>query len=290
MKKYLAILLISILLFSCNKEKGTKIFQVFEQKENVVDTTFLRSVNLENINLCYTTLTDLKNSGYAFVPTTRNQSDSLIMEYKRQGENFYLDNDEQILVGTYSDSELISSVWLLEGFNGSFLGKSINLSTYTVKQMLSDFPSFKWSVTGASNHWYYTNNDTTVFYIEIDRSIEQFPLDEEHYLNNSIAGVKMELSCWNIYGPNFGKKDTVSIKPIYAPLNDPHTNYYLEQRKPGIKTTIKEITTTGKKTITQQKRIGKWKNFNPDHSLESIEYYNNGELIRTEKTTPQQML
>ncbi len=286
MRNYSVIFIVYIIV-SCNKEKETKEFQVFEQKLNMIDTSFLRSVNLENINLCYNTVTDLKNCGYSLTSTNLDQSDSLIKEYRKQGEIFLVDSDKRILVGMYSDSELLSSVWLLDGFKGELLGKSIDLKTYTVKQMLADFPNFEWSVTGVSEHWFYTNKDTTVFYIQLDQSTERFPFDEEHYLHSPIVGVKMELSCWKIYGPEYGKKDTVSIKPIYAPLNDQHTNYYLEHRKPGFETTIVEITSTGKKSITEQKRIGEWKNFNPDHTLKSIEYYNNGELIKTEKATPQ---
>lgn len=72
-------------------------------------------------------------------------------------------------------------------------------------------------------------------------------------------------------------------KPLYAPFNDTHLNYYLLKRKPGIGTTIKEITSTGKKTNMEEIRIGKWVIYNPDHTIKSIEYYNDGNVVSADK-------
>jgi hypothetical protein len=119
---------------------------------------------------------------------------------------------------------------LTEEFKGDFLGKGVDLNTYTVREMLTDFPNFIWSISGASNYWRYTNIDTTVFYIKADDSIPRFQLAEKHYLDKKIDGVKSWLSCWDIYGPNYGSKDTIYIKPLYAPLDNVHANYYLERR------------------------------------------------------------
>jgi hypothetical protein len=90
------------------------------------------------------------------------------------------------------------------------------------------------------------------------------------------------MSPWKIYGPKYGKLDTIYIKPLYSPLLETHSNYYLHRRKKGIKTTFREITTFGKKSNYEQVKIGKWLVYNSNHKLESIEHYNNGKMTKIE--------
>ncbi len=259
----------------------------FNQKQRQVDTSFLKNVRIDSIKVGFTTITDLKKTDYSFKEINDKSKNSLIAEYSKEGERFYTDSTKQILVGTYENSEIISAVWLLDNYKGNLLGKEINLSNYTVGKMIEDFPDFKWSTTGVADFWFYKNNinsDTTVFFVKLDSTIERFPFAIDSYINKPISGVKIEMSAWKIYGPEYGLLDTVLIKPLYSPLDNNHTNYYLYRRKPGLKTTLTEITSTGKKTIYEKIKIGEWLIFNPDHTLKSIEYYRNGKLEKIENT------
>lgn len=283
MKQIILPLLIFTVFFSCSSKKTeVQEGEHFRQRTQVVTDSIFTKVRIDSLTLCYSTLTDLKTLGFTFKSSNMDNEDSLVKEFKRHGEEFFIDTTNNLLVGTFSDSEIINSVWLLPNYKGSIIGTEISLEDYTVRQMLQDFPEFEWSTTGASKFWHYTNGDTTVFYIKVDPSIDKFPLNEEHYLDSRIEAVKSELSCWKLYGPQFAKSDTVLIKPLYAPISDTHMNYYLFQRDGGLHTTIKEITSAGKKSNFNQVRIGKWMNFKPDHSLESVEHYNNGKLVSNE--------
>ena len=286
MRNTLIFILITFTL-SCCKRTIVENSETFKQKQRLVDTSFLKNVRIDSIKLGFTTITDLQKSDYKFNEINEKAKNNVIVEYSREGERFYIDSTKQILVGTYEVSEIISAVWLLDNYKGNLLGKEVDLSNYTVGKMIEDFPDFKWSTTGVADFWFYKNNinnDTTVFFVELDTTIERFPFAVASYINKPISGVKVEMSAWKIYGPEYGLLDTVLIKPLYAPLDNNHTNYYLYRRKPGLKTTLTEITSTGKKTIYEQIKIGKWLVFNPDHTLKSIEYYTNGKLEKIENT------
>ena len=151
----------------------------FNQKQRQVDTSFLINVRIDSIKIGFTTITDLQKADYYFEEINIKKMNNLIAEYLREGERFYTDSAKQILIGTYEDTEIISALWLLENYKGTLLGKEINLSNYTVSKMIDDFPSFKWSTTGVANFWFYKNNinyDTIVFFVELDSTIDRFPL------------------------------------------------------------------------------------------------------------------
>lgn len=282
LKSFIHFTIILLIFTSCQTEKNESSFN-FLQKPVVIDTSFIKNVKVDSIIVGYSTLTDLNNKEYNLIVTEEYQKDDIINQYKREGQNFYIDSVKHILVGTYENSEIISAVWLLNKYKGKLLGRNIDLTNYKVKNMIADFPRFEWSTTGSAKQWFYTNNsnhDTIVFYINLDTLIKRFPLNVNYYLDLKIARLKIEMSAWNIYGPKYGKLDTVNIKPLYSPLYETHSNYYLYRRKPGLKTTLREISSVGKKSISEQIKIGKWLNYYPDHSIKSIEYYNNGKIIR----------
>jgi hypothetical protein len=286
MKNTFLIILIAFSLFCC-KRTIVENSLTFNQKQRQVETSFLKNVRIDSIKVGFTTITDLQKTDYSFKEINDKSKNSLIAEYSSEGERFYTDSTKQIHVGTYENSVIISAVWLLDNYKGNLLGKEIDLSNYTVGKMIKDFPDFKWSTTGVADFWFYKNNinnDTTVFFVKLDSTIERFPFAIDSYINKPISGVKIEMSAWKIYGPEYGLLDTVLIKPLYSPLDNNHTNYYLYRRKPGLKTTLTEMSSTGKKTIYEKIKIGEWLIFNPDHTLKSIEYYRNGKLEKIVNT------
>lgn len=276
-------LVLAISISACS----TKTDQVaqsaeFRQKEMKTDSSFTK-FKVDNITACFITLTDLRASDIDFQRVKKDELDSLFTDYSHHSDNYFVNNGKGLLIGTYDDTELLNTFWLTETFKGNLTDKFINVQKYTVSQMTRDFPEprFRWSISGESPYWIYTN-DTINFFITVDKSIQQFPLDEKHYANHKMAGIQLELSCWKIYGPEYGMGDTVLIKPLYAPLNDTHTNYFLLKREPGISTTIKEILSAGKKTTMVEKKVGLWIEYTPDHKVLTKGWYDNGKLIKQE--------
>lgn len=217
--------------------------------------------------------------GYTPVLTPKEQIDSLIAAENWQDGEYYYDKANKLLFCTYNYTELLSSVYLKDNFRGTLRQLPItDFSKLNVRDITAYFKDLDWSTTSASDYWIY-GNDTIAFYIKIDKSIPLFPLDEKFYEDKHPVLAKIQFLCSKVYGDFYTKNDTVMQKPLYAPFNDTHLNYYLLKRKPGIRTTIKEIISTGKKTNMEEIRIGKWLTYNPDHTLKSIEYYNDGMLV-----------
>ncbi|HTF30344.1 MAG TPA: hypothetical protein VK625_15940 [Flavitalea sp.] len=266
-----------------HREAQAQSYMSFVQKTRLVDSNFVSSVKLDELIVCNSTITDLKKLGYELVAMPKTEIDSLITAENWQEGSYFADNNKKLIVGTYDDTELLTSIFLTPGFSGKLRGFKIDdFSKLTVKQITSYFKDLDWSTTGVSNYWIF-GNDTVNFYIKVDNSIPRFPLNEKYYEDKHPVLAKIQYSCDKVYGDVYGKSDTVMRKPLYAPLVDTHLNYYLLRRKPGIGTTIREITSTGKKTIMEQIRVGKWVNYNPDHTIQSIEYYNNGVLVKEDK-------
>ena len=277
-------LILGTFISACSTKTTDRVIQSsdFRQVETRTDSSFTK-FKVDNITTCYTTLTDLKRQNIDFKETKKNDLDSLFLNYSHHSDNYFVNKDKGLLIGTYDYTELVNTFWLTDKFNGTLANKHIDAQNYTVSQMTTDFPEprFRWSTTGVSPYWIYTN-DTINFFITLDKAIPRFPLDEKHYANNKMAGIQLELSCWKIYGPDYAVGDTVLIKPLYAPLTDTHTNYFLFKRQPGISTTLKEIFSAGKKTTMVEKRIGLWIEYTPDHKVLTKEWYVNGDLIKRE--------
>jgi hypothetical protein len=275
-------LIIGTIITACSTKTDKIIQSDFRQIETRTDSSFTK-FKVDNITTCYTTLTDLKEFNIDFTKTNKDELDSLFITYSHHSDNYFVNHDKGLLIGTYEYTELINTFWLTDKFKGTLADKFIDVQNYTVSQMTKDFPEprFRWSTTGVSPYWIYTN-DTINFFITLDKAIPRFPLDEQHYANDKLKGIQLELSCWKIYGPDYAVGDTVLIKPLYAPLTDIHTNYFLFKRQRGISTTLKEIFSAGKKTTMVEKRIGLWIEYTPDHKVLTREWYVNGELIKRE--------
>jgi hypothetical protein len=265
------------------KRKNDQRFNAFIQETRIVDTLFMSAVNLNDIIVCSSTITDIMQKGYTPVLTPKEQIDSLVVAVNWQDGSYYYDTSKRLLFCTYDNTELLSSIFLKGNFNGTLRGLPIaDFSKLTVRDITAYFKDLDWSTTDVSDYWIY-GNDTVNFYIKIDKSIPQFPLDEIFYEKKHPVLAKIHFPCGKLYGDEYAKNDTVMQKPLYAPFSDTHLNYYLFSRKPGIGTTLKEIISTGKKTNMEEIRIGKWLTFNPDHTIKSVEYYNYGKLVSADK-------
>jgi hypothetical protein len=274
-------LILGTIIAACST-KTDKIVQSagFRQVETRTDSSFTK-FKVDNIVTCYTTLTDLKTLDIQFRKTDTDELDSLFITCSHHSDNYFTNHEKGLIFGTYAYTELVNTFWLTDKFKGTLAGKFIDVQNYSVSQMTRDFPEprFRWSTTGVSPYWIYTN-DTINFFITLDKAIPRFPLNEKHYANHKVTGIQLELSCWKIYGPDYAVGDTVLIKPLYAPLTDTHTNYFLLQKQPGISTTLKEVFSFGKKTTMVEKRIGLWIEYTPDHKLLTNQWYENGDLIK----------
>jgi hypothetical protein len=243
----------------------------------------MKTVKLNNILVCNSTITDIKKLGYNLVLTSKEQIDSLITAVNWQEGQYYYNKAKNLLFCTYMQTELLSSIFIKDDFKGTIRNVSIaDFSKLTVHKITTYFKDLHWSTTGVSDYWIY-GNDTVNFYIKIDKSIPRFPLDELFYQDKHPVVAKIQFPCSKIYGDEYAENDTVMQKPLYAPFSDTHLNYYLFRRKPGFGTKLKEFFSAGKKTNMEEIRIGKWVTYNPDHTIKSIEYYNNGKVVSGNK-------
>lgn len=280
-------IIILLFLASCSeknqKPKNNEHFNAFIQKSRIVDTLFMSAVKLNDIIVCSSTITDIKQKGYTPVLTPKEQIDPLVLAVNWQGGSYYYDTSKRLLFCTYENTELLSSIFLKGNSSGTLRGLPIaDFSKLTVHDIIAYFKDLDWSTTDVSDYWIY-GNDTVDFYIEIDNSIPRFPLNEIFYANKHPVLAKIHFPCGKLYGDVYATNDTVMQKPLYAPFSNTHLNYYLFSRKPGTGTTLKEIISTGKKTTMEEIRVGKWLTFNPDHTIKSIEYYNYGKLVSSDK-------
>lgn len=282
------ILMVILLSLGCYSDKNQKlnnneIFKAFTQKTRLVDTSFISKVKLNEIIVCNSTITDITQKGYKLVLTPKEQIDSLVTAVNWQDGKYFYDKSKKILFCTYENTELLSSIFLKDNFSGTLRELPIrDFSKLTVRDITNIFKDLEWSTTDASDYWIY-GNDTVTFYIKIDKSVPRFPLDEKFYENKHPVLAKIQFLCSKVYGNEYAKNDTVMQKPLYSPYSDTHLNYYLLKRKSGIGTAFKEITSAGKQTNMEEIRIGKWLTYNPDHTLKSIEYYNNGKFVSAKK-------
>jgi hypothetical protein len=284
--KYLIVILAIFSLVNCSQVEKRSVSSdsaVFGQKTMVLDTGFIKSIRLDDIIVCNTTITDLRKKGFNPEIKDNNSIDSLIKSSGWDIGTYFSEDSKKIIIGTYENSELISSVFLSGHFKGYLRDFYINdFSKLTVGEITSSFKDLEWTITGVSDYWKY-GNDTIVFYIKVDKGIPRFPLDENYYQDKHPVLAMVQYYCYKIYGNNYLAGDTVVQKPMYAPLSDSHLNYFLLRRKPGLSTTLKEIISTGKKTVLEEIKIGKWVDYNPDHTIKNIRLYNNGQIIKTEK-------
>lgn len=284
--RYLLNILVIFSLIGCSQFENRSISSdssTCRQKTLVVDTGFIKSIRLDDIIVCNTTITDLKKKGLNPVIKDNSTIDSLIKATNWGISTYYSEDSKRILIGTYENSELISSVFLSGQFKGYLRDFYIkDFSNLTVGEITSHFKDLEWSTTGVSDYWTY-GNDTVNFYVKINKAIPRFPLDEKYYQDKHPVLAMIQYSCFKIYGSDYLAGDTVVQKPMYAPLGDSHLNCFLLKRKPGLSTTLKEITSTGKRTVLEEIRIGKWVDYNPDHTVKNIRVYNHGENLKTEK-------
>ncbi|MEN9599258.1 MAG: hypothetical protein RL596_1577 [Bacteroidota bacterium] len=281
----LIIILILIASYACltKKPKNEQLDKAFTQKTYRVDSLFTSKIKLNEISVCSTTITDLKQKGHAPVLMPHEQIDSFIKDINWQEGDYYYDNTKKLLFCTYNQTELISTIFIKDNFKGVLRDLPIeDFSKLRVDTITNHFKDLKWTTTGASDYWIY-GNDSINFYIKIDTSIPRFPLNEKFYEDKHPTLAKIQFLCNKVYGNEYAKFDTVMQKPLYAPFNDTHLNYYLLRRKPGIGTTLTEIFSAGKKTNMEEIRIGKWVTYNPDHTIKSVEYYNNGKVTPAKK-------
>ncbi len=167
--------LIFVIFVSCSdqtqKSKHDQSFKAFVQKTRLVDTAFVKTVKLNDITVCSSTITDIKQLGYNPFLIPKEQIDSLIAAVNWQEGEYYYDKAKNLFFCTYDNSELLSSIFLKDNFGGILREVPISdFSRLTVHDITSYFKDLHWSTTGVSDYWIY-GNDTVNFYIKIDKSI-----------------------------------------------------------------------------------------------------------------------
>ncbi|TAF63761.1 MAG: hypothetical protein EAZ55_12915 [Cytophagales bacterium] len=283
--------LITVLLLvlnSCRDESKSnkQRFNTFTQKTFEVDTSLMCRFRLDGIILCYTTITDLKKMGFQPIYMPKPYLEKDITEItKGSGQNwkYYLDKKKNIIFKTAEDNELITSIIIYDNFSGTLNGFLIkNLSKTKMKLIESHFKELRWGIRGNLDYWIYSDEEID-FYTKLITATPEYPFNKEIYGERSPSFAIINCFCSRIYGEQLIMKDTNACKPMYAPLEDNHLNYYFRKPKTDIISTITGIMSAFKIVPKEEIRIGKWVTYNPDHTIKSIKYYNHGQLVEVTK-------
>lgn len=283
LKKIFLFLFVSV-LFSCTQKSKKEEF-VFKQKERAIDTSFISETSVNNICPCVNTLTELNKIGKT-EKIAISEIDTNCYASSLHENGFGYKNDKIIgaIFQLEDGNENIAKIRLTKDFKGTFpKNKSFNLSSLTLRKVIEQYPKFDYAVQGCSDYWRYTN-DTIAFYFKIDRQIKQYPLNVEYYLDKPIDAIEITQNCSKIIDQDFGRNNLVYEKPLYAPIEDKHTNVYVYRVENSLSSTISSITTFGKRPNMEIIKLGIWKEYSPEHKLIIEEHYDNkGKLIEKVK-------
>jgi hypothetical protein len=285
MKRLITISILSVFaLISCSNKKNKDIEYKPEKRNFNLDTSFISRVSISGFCPCKTTISDLSKLGVLKEIKTENMDfgpNCISSDARFDNQvGVILENVDGIIFQKEESTEYVSKIHLDYPFEGKLpTQQNISLVEMKFKDAKAMFPDFNFSTRGCSNYWKYSN-DTISFYLEIDKTIKKYPLDENYYLDKPIAGIDIVLWCYKMYGPDYSD-EIIYARPLYAPLKETHINSYVMKQKRGLSTKLEELTSFGKKTDFKIIRLGKWKEYSPDHRLIIDEDYDNkGNLIK----------
>ncbi|MEB0277843.1 hypothetical protein [Mucilaginibacter sp. 5C4] len=277
------ILSLFIVLSSCRIEAQRF---AFKPKDSLYNSSYLPGLTVDKITPGYTTLADLKNTGFKLSRVKVNDlnmgdidSINATLKGSSWGINVlshgYTIKPGMIVLQGNDSTDVITKIRLLKGFSGNIRGFKTEPGKTTVKDVEKAFPNFEWSSTDASRYFYYTNKDSIAFYVAKDTTIKEWPFDEKFYSNKIISAV--EIINWKgFYNQEYGANDINYQKPLYAPLNDAHLNCFVIVEK-QFSTAASII---GKNEYNEV-RLGMWQEYSSDHKLIfEAEYDNTGKLIK----------
>src|SRR5688572_12440591 len=78
----------------------------FRQIATRTDSSFTK-FKVDNITACYTTLTDLRRHNLDLKKINHNELDSFFVYYSHHSDNYFIDSDKGLLIGTYERTELV---------------------------------------------------------------------------------------------------------------------------------------------------------------------------------------
>ena len=283
-------LLILMLLNGCTNEN--KVEFKFEKRKFEKDIRFLNKITVDSICPGYTTITDLKNRGKQLAPVkvidmNMGDIDSLnaTLDGSSWGRNFLnfgfeVNHSGLIVLQAIDSTEIIKKIKLIKGYKGKVNNYPIEIGKTLVGDIEKAFPKFDWSTTEASDYFYYTNKDTISFYVRKNRSLKEFPFNEEYYRKQPVYTAEITIFFDPIYKQDYDN-DITYEKPLYSPLSDNHINALATVRRHGIGTAVKEVTSLGKELNYDGFQLGRWKEYSPDHKLSfDAEFDNTGKLIK----------
>ncbi|HEY9049496.1 MAG TPA: hypothetical protein VIN08_26540 [Ohtaekwangia sp.] len=271
----------------CSSVQQNTTEYTFEQRTFVVDTSFVAHASINNTCPCKTTFTDLSKLGHLQPVTLEDMAagkycHSTDAEH-RLGDAYTLSKVKGVIYEIEENSEYVAKIHLTKDFEGKLPnGQYISMKNLTLKDAKRVYPGLEYGSRDCSDYWNY-NNDTVNFYFKVDRRIRRYPIDEAHYLNSSIEGIDIVLWCYKIYVTT-QEKEVWYERPPYAPFSDNHMNIYVWKRRRDFRSKLREIVTLGTQSNYDIIKLGRWKEYLPDHELMIEEIYNSrGDMTKKVK-------
>jgi hypothetical protein len=152
-------------------------------------------------------LSDLQNLSNDFKPVEVEEMDlgkRCISEDARyeNGKGYASEKYRGLIFQKDPDEDYISKIRLTKDFVGQLPdGTPIDMKSLLLKDVLKLYPKLDstWGSRGCSEYWNFSN-DTVSFFVKIDTSKHpQFPIDEAYYLEKTIDGIDVMMSCYDIY-------------------------------------------------------------------------------------------
>jgi len=199
------------------------------------------------------------------------------------GDSYTLASQKGVIYQIEENSEYVALIHLTKDFEGKLPnGKFVSLKNFTVSDARKVYPGLDYGTRDCSDYWNY-NNDTVNFYFKIDRNIRRYPIDEKYYSNKQIEGIDILLWCYKIYDTQ-QQGEVWYERPPYAPFSDTHMNVYVWKRRKDLATKLRELVTLGIHSNYDIVKLGRWKEYLPDHELMIEEYYDNkGDMVKKVK-------
>ncbi len=207
--KILFLLLLTNLCYIARSQNDTE--------QNQIDTSLAKKITVSGFCLCQTTLKDLQTLCKDLKQIEVEEMDlskNCFSQDSRyvNGKGYYSVKYPGLIFQKDQDEDFISKIRLTKDFNGKLPnGTPINLKYLLLKDVIKIYPelSSKWGSRDCSDYWSFSN-DTVAFFVKIDKTKKpQFPIDEGYYLNKTIEGIDILMSCYSI----FNKSDEFVLFP-----------------------------------------------------------------------------
>ncbi|HWB93865.1 MAG TPA: hypothetical protein VG605_18530, partial [Puia sp.] len=217
-------------------------FTISAQRSSSIDSALAKNITINGICLCRTTLAELQKADPQLKQTEVEEMElgkrcggGTFGEYEN-GKGYISEKFPGMIFQKDQDDDYIGNIRLSRGFHGHLPnGSTIEIGHFLVKDIFALYPNLKdqWGSRNCSDYW-SLSNDTIRFYVRIDTAKKpQYPIDEPYYLNRSVDGISLSISCYHLNHASEATNLAPSDAPMYY-IDSIRTNAgFLEQYQPS---------------------------------------------------------